>query len=77
MPGMTSPPRLARWLLQWALTGPTRSAIVGDIEEEFARLRRAAPRSAIRPALVLAPDRCCRLPPVSAVRMRRTPDAHT
>ena len=36
MPGMPSPPRLARWLLQWALTGPTRSAIVGDIEEEFA-----------------------------------------
>ena len=36
MPAAPSPPRLARWLLQWALTGPTRSAIVGDIEEEFA-----------------------------------------
>jgi putative ABC transport system permease protein len=35
MPVDTLPPRLARWLLQWALTGPTRSAIVGDIEEEF------------------------------------------
>ena len=50
MPGMTSPPRLARWLLQWALTGPTRSAIVGDIEEEFARhvAPRLDPRSARR-----------------------------
>ncbi len=36
MPVATSPPRLARWILQRALTGPTRSAIVGDIEEEFA-----------------------------------------
>ncbi len=50
MPGMPSPPRLARWLLQWALTGPTRSAIVGDIEEEFARhvAPRLDPRSARR-----------------------------
>jgi putative ABC transport system permease protein len=37
-----APPRLARWILQHALTGPTRSAIVGDIEEEFAEY--VAPR---------------------------------
>lgn len=35
-PPRTAPPRLARWILQHALTGPARSAIVGDIEEEFA-----------------------------------------
>ena len=77
MPGMPSPPRLARWLLQWALTGPTRSAIVGDIEEEFAR--HVAPRleSAIRAALVLAPDPAvdCRLCPRSGCAGRRTRDA--
>ena len=50
MPGPTSPPRLARWLLQRALTGPARSAIVGDIEEEFAShvAPRLDPRSARR-----------------------------
>ncbi len=32
-----TPPRLARWLLRRALDGPARSAIVGDLDEEFAR----------------------------------------
>ena len=31
------PPRLARWLLRRTLDGPARSAIVGDLDEEFAR----------------------------------------
>ena len=35
MPVAASPPRLARWILGRALDGPARSAIVGDIEEEF------------------------------------------
>ncbi len=48
MPTAPSPPRLARWLLRWALTGPTRSAIVGDIEEEFACFM--APRRGVRAA---------------------------
>src|SRR5262245_61170411 len=29
------PPRLARWLLTRILDGPVRSAIVGDLDEEF------------------------------------------
>lgn len=29
------PPRVARWLLRRALDGPVRSAIVGDLDEEF------------------------------------------
>ena len=34
---MTSapPPRVARWLLRRALDGPVRSAIIGDLDEEF------------------------------------------
>jgi putative ABC transport system permease protein len=32
-----APPALARWLLRRALDGPARSAIVGDLDEEFAR----------------------------------------
>jgi putative ABC transport system permease protein len=36
MRAATSPPPLARWLLTRALAGPARSAIAGDIEEEFA-----------------------------------------
>jgi putative ABC transport system permease protein len=36
-PDRTAPPRLARWLLRRALDGPARSAIVGDIDEEFRR----------------------------------------
>jgi putative ABC transport system permease protein len=31
------PPRLARWLLRRMLDGPARSAIIGDLDEEFAR----------------------------------------
>jgi predicted permease len=44
------PPRLARWLLRRLLDGPVRSAIVGDLDEEFSCLvvdrlgRRAARR---------------------------------
>ena len=33
----TAPPRLPRWLLRRALDGPARSAIVGDLDEEYAR----------------------------------------
>lgn len=32
-----APPRLARWLLRRALDGPARSAILGDLDEEFSR----------------------------------------
>jgi putative ABC transport system permease protein len=31
------PPRIARWLLRRMLDGPARSAIIGDLDEEFAR----------------------------------------
>jgi putative ABC transport system permease protein len=48
MPTPASPPRLARWLLGRALAGPARSAIVGDIEEEFAC--HVAPRLGARAA---------------------------
>ena len=34
-----SPPALARWLLRRALDGPARSAIVGDLDEEFATFK--------------------------------------
>jgi hypothetical protein len=37
MASIDQPPRLARWLLCHALTGPARSAIVGDLDEEFSR----------------------------------------
>lgn len=46
----SNPPRLARWLLRRALDGAARSAIVGDLDEEFTRYvvpqrgRRAARR---------------------------------
>jgi predicted permease len=33
----SNPPRLARWLLRRTLDGAARSAIVGDLDEEFAR----------------------------------------
>ena len=33
----TTPPALARWLLRRTLDGAARSAIVGDLDEEFAR----------------------------------------
>ena len=45
-----APPRLARWLLHRALAGRTRSAVLGDLDEEFAAFilpqqgRRAARR---------------------------------
>ena len=48
MPAPAAPPRLARWILGRALTGPARSAIVGDIEEEFACY--VAPRRGLRAA---------------------------
>ena len=48
MAARASPPRLARWLLRRALAGPARSAIVGDIEEEFACY--VAPRLGARAA---------------------------
>ena len=35
----TAPPALARWLLRRALDGATRSAIVGDLDEEFATFK--------------------------------------
>ncbi len=43
-----APPRLARWILGRALAGPARSAIVGDIEEEFAC--HVVPRLGVRAA---------------------------
>jgi putative ABC transport system permease protein len=43
-----APPRLARWILGRALAGPARSAIVGDIEEEFASF--IAPQLGVRAA---------------------------
>jgi putative ABC transport system permease protein len=48
MAAPVSPPRLARWILGRALAGPARSAIVGDIEEEFAC--HIAPRLGVRAA---------------------------
>ena len=43
-----TPPRLARWLLRRALDGPARSAIVGDLDEEFSRF--VGPRLGVRAA---------------------------
>ena len=45
-----APPRLARWLLRRTLDGPARSAILGDLDEEFARfiVPRLGPRAASR-----------------------------
>ena len=43
-----NPPRLARWLLRRVLDGAARSAIVGDLDEEFSRYvvsRLGAPRA--------------------------------
>jgi predicted permease len=47
-PQEAAPPRLARWLLCRALDGPARSAIVGDLDEEFARF--VAPQRGLRAA---------------------------
>jgi putative ABC transport system permease protein len=44
----STPPALARWLLRRTLDGPARSAIVGDLEEEFARYM--VPQRGIRAA---------------------------
>jgi putative ABC transport system permease protein len=46
----TTPPRLARWLLRRTLDGAARSAIVGDLDEEFARymVRQVGARAARR-----------------------------
>ena len=43
-PASPEPPRLARWLLRHLLDGAARSAILGDLDEEFVRfiLRRSA-----------------------------------
>ena len=35
MTSTPQPPRFARWLLRRALDGPVRSAIIGDLDEEF------------------------------------------
>ncbi len=43
-----APPALARWLLRRALDGPARSAIVGDLDEEFVRF--VLPRLGLRGA---------------------------
>ena len=45
-----APPRFARWLLRRALDGPARSAILGDLDEEFSRfiVPRLGPRAASR-----------------------------
>jgi predicted permease len=43
-----APPRLARWLLRRALDGPARSAIVGDLDEEFSCF--VVPRLGVRAA---------------------------
>ncbi len=48
MAAPAQPPRLARWILDRALAGPARSAIVGDIEEEFVCY--VAPRLGLRAA---------------------------
>jgi putative ABC transport system permease protein len=48
MASIVHPPRLARWLLGHALTGPARSAIAGDLDEEF--LCFIAPRLGARAA---------------------------
>ncbi len=72
----SSPPRLARWILQRALTGPTRSAIVGDIEEEFvgyiaARLTPRAARRWYWRQAVLSIAACLRGPDAPAPRRAR------
>ena len=56
-PASPEPPRLARWLLRHLLDGAARSAILGDLDEEFVRFilpergRRAARRWYWRQAL--------------------------
>ena len=46
--------RLARWLLRRALDGAARSAIVGDLDEEFSCFVAAAARRARGTTVVLA-----------------------
>ena len=45
---LAGPPRLARWVLRRVLDGPARSAIVGDLDEEFTRF--VVPRLGARAA---------------------------
>ena len=65
----TDPPRLARWLLRRLLAGPVRSAIVGDLDEEFACVM--VPRHGAHAArrwywrqTILSLAACLREPPV-------------
>jgi putative ABC transport system permease protein len=76
MPAPIAPPRLARWLLRVALIGPARSAIVGDLEEEFASF--IAPRRGARAArrwywrqAVLSILACLRGPDVPVLTLPR------
>jgi ABC-type lipoprotein release transport system permease subunit len=69
------PPRLARWLLRRALDGAARSAIVGDLDEEYARF--VVPREGARKArrwywrqALMSIAACAR----GAVERRRDPD---
>ena len=55
-----------------ALAGPARSAIVGDIEEEFVVLRRAAARRSAPPGAGTGARPSCRLPPASGDLMPRS-----
>lgn len=49
MTAAPQPPRFARWLLRRTLDGPVRSAIVGDLDEEFSSIvERVGPRAARR-----------------------------
>ena len=38
-----SPPRLARWLLERRLSGPTKTFFMGDLEERFVAMAHARP----------------------------------
>ena len=66
------PPRFARWLLRRTLDGPVRSAILGDLDEEFTCIvvervgRRAARRWYWRQTL-LSIAACVRAPSVQAL----------
>ena len=68
----TAPPRLARWLLRRLLAGPIRSAIVGDLDEEFSCV--IVPRHGARAArrwywrqTLLSLAACLREPPVQDI----------
>ena len=68
----THPPRLARWLLRRLLAGPVRSAIVGDLDEEFSCV--IVPRHGARAArrwywrqTLLSLAACLREPPVQDI----------